>query len=278
MPRARGPIRSPHDAAPPTAAASGRARGWPASSSDREPRLNGRDFEQHAARLAEINRLEVAAIADLGDLAAVPAAASSRSRSCSSPVATRHRDVVHGAEAVDRAAQRQVVRRCRSCCPGVSPPTATRMRRPLSLDDVKPSSAGHQLERRRRSRTISVTLCRPRIAMSAVETVGRSTASARSRSVATSSNTSPDGSANADRRLAEPRLDVRDRDPARRQPRRARTATTPAGTENDVIVTWPAPFCRPARRGPCTERLSRSCRACRARRRNRSDRRDGCRS
>ena len=55
---------------------------------DQESGRQRRHLEQHAARLTKVDRREVAAIADVGDTCTRTAMSSSRSRSCSSPVAT----------------------------------------------------------------------------------------------------------------------------------------------------------------------------------------------
>src|SRR5262249_2772004 len=68
---------------------------------DRESRLHRRHFEDHPAGLTEVDRLEVAAIADLGDLAAVSEQLRPEAELFSS-AADRHRDMMDGAEAVDR--------------------------------------------------------------------------------------------------------------------------------------------------------------------------------
>ena len=84
---------------------------------DGEPGLQRRDLEQHAAGLAEVDRLEVAAVAHLGDLAG----RSEQQLLAQSQLLLfgrhGHRDVMHRAEAVDRRLGVGVVRRRRSTCP-----------------------------------------------------------------------------------------------------------------------------------------------------------------
>src|SRR5439155_24391309 len=105
----------------------------------------GRDLDEHAARLAEVNRLEVAAIAHLGDARAM---ADQIFAQCELFVlaADRQRDVVHRAEPV-AGCPRQVV-----VCE-VDDPAGSAARQPEtdtaahSLDDAESEQAGHQLDR-----------------------------------------------------------------------------------------------------------------------------------
>ena len=180
---------------------------------ERESGRDRRHLEQHAARLAEVDRVEVRPVANLGDLQPVleqlARGAPAAPRRCRS---RRRRD------GPSRGRSARPARRApRPGPPGVRPSAAARpagAARHL-VHDREAQQTGHQLERRGALAEESVTLCSPRTAMSSGRRRPPATAAAGRRPTAHELDHQPG-------RIAQRSAD------ARRNARRPRSAATPA--------------------------------------------------